>query len=117
MSLKDRKERFKFVRKCQNLLKTQPNFFFLEHKILLRWCFVCVQNKPLCRVYETKGHAFGERETRAWRLQPRALKTFQVHGKRLNLMVAIAKSEGVILAEEYEKLNSEFFLGVQPTAL
>ena len=47
LSLKDRKERFKFTRKCQNLLKTQPKFFFSEHRILFRLFFVCLQNKPL----------------------------------------------------------------------
>ena len=38
-------------------------------------------------------------------------------GKRLNLMVAIAKSKRILLAEKYENLNSHFSLGVHATKL
>ena len=55
LSSKDRMERLKFARKWQKFLKAQPIFFFSGHKILFRWCFVCLQNKPLWPGYKTKG--------------------------------------------------------------
>lgn len=105
----DKLERRKFARKCKDILEDKPQFFSEDIKFYLDGVSFVHKRNPYGEAMRPKA--------RVWRKRNEGLKVTAkgskdlAGGKRLHLMVAIAKSKGVLLAEEYEKMNGDYFSG------
>lgn len=107
LSEKDRHRRLKKAKEWKRILKKRPEFWEKDVAFYLDGVSFIFKTNPLGEALKPRGRAWRKR-SEGLQITTKGSKDL-AGGKRIHFLVAISYGRGVVLVQEYEKMNGQYF--------